>query len=122
MSKKEKTAYSAIQLLESKGYKNIKADLPDFEQPTKFIEKESEQAYAPDLTGQTLLGKDYFAIVDSKDRDENTVVSQWKLLSSIARLKNGKFFLLVTHGYNAYAQKILQSYDIEAHVLKLAIR
>lgn len=122
MSKKEKTAYSAIQLLESKGYKNIKADLPDFEQPTKFIEKESEQAYAPDLTAQTLLGKDYFEIVDSKDRNENKVISRWKLFSNIARLKNGKFFLLVTHGYNAYVQKILKAYDIEANVLKLANR
>ncbi len=122
MSKKEKAAYTAVQLLESKGYKNIKADLPDFEQPTKFIEKESEQAYAPDLTGQTLLGKDYFEIVDSKDKDENNVISRWKLFSNIARIKNGKFFLLVTHGYNAYVQKILKNYDIEANVLKLANR
>ncbi len=115
----EKTTYSAVRLLESKGYKNIKVNLPDYEQPTKFIEKETEESIMPDLTAQTLLGKDYFEIVDNKDKNKNKVISRWKLFANLAKIKNGKFFLLVTHGYNAYAQKMLKKYEIDANVLKL---
>lgn len=112
----------AVELLQSKGYKEIKADLPDFEHPTRFTEKNSDKTFAPDLTGETLMGKDYFKIVEGDKENRQDVVSKWKLFSNIAKLKNGRFFLLVPYGKKKYATELVKEHNIDAQMLKLEAR
>lgn len=112
----------AVELLQSKGYKEIKADLPDFEQPTRFTEKNSDKTFAPDLTGETLIGKDYFKIVEGDKQNTQEVVSKWKLFSNLARIKNGKFYLLVPYGKKKYTNELIKEHNIDAHLLTLDAR
>ncbi len=112
----------AVELLQKKGYKDIKADLPDFDQPTRFTEKTSEKTFAPDMTAETLMGKDYFKIVEGDKENTQEVVSKWKLFSNLAKLKNGKFFLLVPYGKKKYTTELVKEYNIDAHMLNLEAR
>lgn len=112
----------AVELLQKKGYKDIKVDLPDFDQPTRFTEKNSEKTFAPDLTAETLIGKDYFKIVEGNKENTQEVVSKWKLFSNLAKLKNGKFFLLVPYGKKKYATELVKEHNIDAQMLKLEAR
>lgn len=121
-TKLSKFTQKAVELLQSKGYKEIKVDLPDFEQPTRFTEKSSDKTFAPDLTGETLIGKDYFKIVEGDKENTQEVVSKWKLFSNLAKLKNGKFFLLVPYGKKKYATELVKEYNIDAQMLNLEAR
>ncbi len=112
----------AVELLKRKGYKDIKADLPDFDQPTRFTEKSSDKTFAPDLTGETLMGKDYFKIVEGDKENTQDVVSKWKLFANLAKLKNGKFFLLVPYGKKKYTTELVREHNIEAQMMKLEAR
>lgn len=110
----------AITLLESKGYDQIKANHPNYEQPGKFIQQSTDEEIVPDLTAKTLLGKDYFKVVEGDKEHEQSVVSKWKLFSNIAQLKNGKFFLLVPYGKKKYTQELVSRYNIQANLLSLS--
>ncbi len=118
-SKQSDYLEKAIELLESKGYDNIKADHPDYELPGKFIRKQTEEEVMPDLTGKTTLGKDYFKIVEGDKHNEQQVVSKWKLFSNLAKMKSGKFFLIVPYGKKKYTTELIKKYNIEADMLKL---
>lgn len=121
-SKQFQFTKKAVELLQKKGYKDIKADLPDFDQPTRFTEKNSDKTFAPDLTAETLMGKDYFKIVEGDKENMQEVVSKWKLFSSMAKLKNGKFFLLVPYGKKKYTAELVKEHNIDAQLLKLEAR
>ena len=118
-SKQNDYLQKAIELLESKGYDNIKADHPDYEAPGKFIRKQTDEEIMPDLTGKTTLGKDYFKIVEGDKKNEQQVVSKWKLFSNLAKMKSGKFFLIVPYGKKKYTTELIKKYNIEADMLKL---
>lgn len=118
-SKQHDYLEKAIELLESKGYDSIKADHPDYELPGKFIRKQTDEEVMPDLTGKTTLGKDYFKIVEGDKNNEQQVVSKWKLFSNLAKMKSGKFFLIVPYGKKKYTTELIKKYNIEADMLKL---
>ncbi len=121
-SKFEKYLKSAVQLLESKGYDEIKAaELPDYEDPTGFTQTSKDKSIQPDLTARTTLGKHYFEIVDKKSDNKTQKASEWKLFSKLAKIKNGKFFLLVPHGKMSYTRRVLAKNNIEAELMKLQL-
>ena len=123
MSTEEKQSHfieKAITLLEKKGYDQIKANHPGYEQPGKFIQQGTNEEFMPDLTAITLLGKDYFKVVEGDKEHEQAVVSKWKLFSNIAQIKNGQFFLLVPYGKKKYTKELVDRYNIQANLLSLS--
>lgn len=118
-SKQNEYVEKAIELLEQKGYDHIKVDHPNYEAPSKFIQQQTEEEVAPDLTANTLLGKDYFQIVEGDKKNEQKVVSKWKLFSNLAKMKSGKFVLLVPYGKKKYTTELIKKYNIEADMMKL---
>ncbi len=118
-SKQTKYLKQAIQLLEKKGYSDIKAELPEYESPTSFTEKTSDKSYTPDLTGKKDAGKDYFQVVEGDKKNIQDVVSKWKLFSNLARIKNGNFYLLVPYGRKKYTTELIREHNIEAEMMKL---
>lgn len=109
----------AIQLLEKRGYSDIKAELPEYESPTSFTEKTSDKSYTPDLTGTKDAGKDYFQVVEGDKKNIQDVVSKWKLFSNLAKIKNGNFYLLVPYGKKKYTTELINEYNIDAEMMKL---
>ncbi|WKN29736.1 hypothetical protein PZB74_12235 [Porifericola rhodea] len=118
-SKQMKYLQQAVRLLEKKGYSDIKAELPDYESPTSFTEKNSDKSYTPDLTGEKDMGKDYFQVVEGDKKNIQDVVSKWKLFSNLAKIKNGQFYLLVPYGKKKYTTELMREYNIDAELMKL---
>jgi len=118
-SKQTKYLKQAIQLLEKRGYSDIKAELPEYESPTSFTEKTSDKSFTPDLTGTKDSGKDYFQVVEGDKKNIQDVVSKWKLFSNLAKIKNGSFYLLVPYGRKKYTTELVREYNIDAEMMKL---
>lgn len=123
VSKRVKLLSMAVEMLEQKGFKNIRVDLDEYERPAQLSKKGSEEKIAPDLTARVEGGsKFYFEIVtkEKKKGDEQDVVSKWKLLSTLADMRNGTFYLMVPRGTMRYTNQLIKDYDIQAEVLKMA--
>jgi hypothetical protein len=110
---------NAVDILKSKGFEHIQADVEEFERPAKLIKRGSDMVFTPDLTAEQNDGKCYFEIVRTAKRDKSQLIDKWSLLSAVAKHKNGHFFLLVPDGKMNYAQKILKEQKIEAEIIKM---
>ncbi|MCC5944005.1 MAG: hypothetical protein JJT94_03665 [Bernardetiaceae bacterium] len=115
---------AAVNLLESKGFKNLKVNIENIEtyqQPAMLRRKGSEEGFIPALTAKTEACKHYIEIVRRKAKQEKKrIINKWALLSTMAKLRNGKFILLVPHGTMSFTNRILEAYpNIEAEVIKL---
>lgn len=115
---------AAIKLLKSKGFKNLKVNIEDleiYEQPAMLRRKGSKEGFIPALTAQNDTRKHYIEIVRRKAKKEKQrIANKWALLSTMAKLRNGKFILLVSHGTMRFTNSLLDAYpSIDAEVIKL---
>lgn len=113
------TMYSALEVIKSRGFLNIKAIISDYESPSKITKKGTEKSFTPHITARTDQGKHYFEIVSKTKKDPEKLVDKWMLLSSLADLRNGTFFLVVPHGKLSFTKNILKQHSINADVLKV---
>lgn len=110
---------SAVNLLESNGFQEIHADLEDYPKPATLAQKNGEKEYTPDLTARSNSGKCYFEIVTKEKKGDDKVIGKWKLLSTLAKMKNGTFFLLVPRGMMRFCTETIKEYNIKADILKI---
>lgn len=101
-----------------RGFKDIRANIENFETPARLSREEKDNAFIPDITGVLNGRKSYFEVA-LKTEKIRQVVTKWKLLSTIARFKRGKFILLVPSGHYAFTNRLLKKYPIEAKVVKI---
>jgi hypothetical protein len=104
--------------LENRGYDSIKADHPDYESPSKFIQKGSDDPVIPDVTAQRNGSKYYFEIAQKTD-NQDSLVSKWKLLSTMAHIKKSQFKVFVPHGSMQFTRRILKANNIDAGVVSI---
>ena len=110
---------TALDTIKNKGFKNIRADHENYEKPAKLKLKGSDHEVVPDFTAKEENGKFYFEIVRKAKRDKKQVIDRWTLLSTLAGMRNGTFFLMVPHGKLTYTRKILEENQIEAEIIKI---
>lgn len=117
--KKEETLIKKAlnKVLALKGFEKIRANMEGFETPARLVRADSGDSYIPDITGLKNGTKSYFEIA-VKNPKKKATVSKWKLLSQLAKLRNGKFYLLVPRGNYAFVQRLMDKYPIEAQVVK----
>ncbi len=101
-----------------RGFKDIRANIEDFETPARLSRSEDDSAFIPDITGVINGRKSYFELVFKTDK-LRAMVTKWKLLSKIAAFKRGKLFLIVPRGNYAFTDRILKKYRIQAKILKV---
>lgn len=108
------------EVVTPRGYKEIKANLDDYDTPSRLSRKSSdgEEAFIPDVTGILNGRKSYFEVAMKTDKIRQ-VVTKWKLLSNVARFKRGKLVLIVPRGHFAFTNRILNKYPIQADVVKM---
>lgn len=114
-----KLVYSAVDVVKSRGFEKIKARIAEFENPSKLTQRGTKKSFIPDITAVTQQGKSYFEIVSKSKKDPEFLADKWMLLSSMAQIKNGTFFLMVPHGKYSFTNKILSDYSINAHIIKI---
>ena len=101
-----------------KGFKMIRANIDNFDAPSKLNRKGDNDYFVPDITGILNGRKSYFEVAMKTDKIRH-LVTKWKLLSNMARFKEGKLFLLVPKGHLAFTNKIIKDYAISAEVIKI---
>ena len=107
-----------VEYLEKNGFTDIKADLPEFEQPRKVWWKGKEQeAHVPDATA--IDASDVWHIFEIETEDTVSIEhseSQWKLFSAYANNNNGKFVVIVPTGSKVEAESQIERLRISAEV------
>ncbi len=110
-----------VQHLEKRGYQHIKADLDEYETPSKLTRKGSKESFIPNLTASKDDGsKYYFEIVTKDKQNQDKLISKWSMLSVFAEMRDGKLFLVVPNGKLRYTNRLLKENEqINADILQL---
>lgn len=117
--KYETTMKKVIERLKSSGYTEIKADYEDLESPAKLVSKKNDEVYIPDATAKNKLGNKAYFEVGRKISASEKLVNKWKLLETLASIKNGVFQIFVPHGSMKFTQEIITKYHINADLVKI---
>lgn len=116
----EKKEYieKAVEYAKSKGFKDFKANLDDYETPKSFTSVSADKEIFPDFTARRRGKRHYFDIALKTD-DVQSLVTKWKLLQQLAEIKNSKLILFAPRGHKAFAERLTKQYKITADVLAL---
>jgi len=103
----------AIDWAKKRGLSNIRANWVNFDPPSAFRRKKSDQPIVPDITGRKAGGHGkWYVEIALKTENKKRLISKWKLLSTLAAMRGGKLFLLAPHGHKAFAERILNTYEL----------
>ncbi|MDW7695506.1 hypothetical protein R9C00_27035 [Flammeovirgaceae bacterium SG7u.111] len=109
-----------ISYLEKKGFTEIKADIEEYERPTRLLRKNSDDIFIPNITASKSNSKHYFEIVPKGKDTDGKMVSKLTTLSALAGMKGGKLCLIVPNGKLRYTNQLLEdNRQIEAEVLPM---
>ncbi|RMF25859.1 MAG: hypothetical protein D6765_09810 [Bacteroidetes bacterium] len=99
-----------------RGFHNIRTAIDKDKQTHRLLRRNDKEPFLPDLTAQ-LNGRKYYFELALKSKAVRRVVSKWKLLAKMARLRGGKLYLLAPYGHRAFTERILNTHRIEAKVV-----
>ncbi|MFK7907303.1 MAG: hypothetical protein AB8B69_19350 [Chitinophagales bacterium] len=120
--KSEEMYQQAVDIITRRGFKDIKANSEELglEVPTGYVQQEEgkEDTYIPDLTALFLGRKSYFEI-SLKTTNTRRLVNKWKLMSKLAEIRDGNFFLLAPKGHLRFTNQLVEAHSIKAEVIKL---
>ena len=108
---KDKLYVKAVRWAEKKGFKQIKANIDDYETPQSFYKPSMDVTVTPDLTGEKMGNKSYIEIA-LKGENKSGMISKWKLLGTLASRKGGKLYLLASRGHKSFAEQIVQKHNL----------
>ena len=114
-------AEQVINYAEESGYQDIKADFTGYETPAPLRMVNSDTTLTPDFTATRNGNKYYFELVvkNGEKKAQTTLVSKWKALETIAKMKGGSLELFVPHGSYKFANELVKNYSIDANLNKL---
>ena len=115
---KDNYFHRAVRWVKKRGFTNIKANYEDYPSPTVFTKPNDDKPFIPDITAKRFDNKHYVEIGLKTDNVRRRV-SKWKLLSSLAKMKGGKLYLLTPRGHKAFVQRIIDKYNLKAKVVYL---
>ncbi|UII25479.1 hypothetical protein LVD15_19540 [Fulvivirga maritima] len=121
---REKTGYQeklemAVEKVENLGFDNIRADLPEFDTPAKLVNQNNNDVFIPDITAKSKSGKKAYFELSKKVKDTQKLVNKWKLLSTMATIKEGAFQIFVPHGSMKFTKDLVTKYNIAAELIKI---
>ena len=115
----ESTLEKMIQKVEQSGFKEIKADFADYEPPAKLVSKQNDDIYIPDATAENSLGRKAYFEISRKIKETEKLVNKWKVLETLANIKNGVFQIFVPHGSMKFTRELVNKYNINAELVKI---
>ena len=108
---KDQLYSKAVQWAERKGFKKIKANVDEYENPQSFYKPSTDKTVIPDVTGMKMGTKSYIEIALKTD-NKKAMISKWKLLGTLAARKGGKLYLLAARGHKSFAERIVQKHNL----------
>ena len=110
---------NAIEKIEKLGYSNVKvAALEEYETPQGFNRAKDDETFIPDITATIRGRKDYFDVALKTNKDRR-LVTKWRLMDTIARMRNRKFTLLVPRGSYRFASDLVKQYSINPKLVRI---
>ena len=107
------------KILATRTFDKLKANIDGHEPPAKLAKTSGGGGvFIPDIIGIKDGQKFYYELAIKNDRIQDTV-NKWKLLSQLADLRSGKFYLLVPKGNMAFVRRLLSKYSLRAHIVKM---
>lgn len=103
------------------GFDDIKANIPEDETcvpPIAYGRKDGEEAFVPDVTGESVHGMSYFEVVMKTD-PMNHLISKLKLISVLAARRGGKLYLMAPKGHFQFARDVAQENQIIVELIRL---
>ncbi len=113
--KEKKQSYfkKALAWAKRRHLSNIKANYGEFDSPARYSKEGEEKPYIPDLTGKGYrTGTKYYIEIALKTKNKKRSASKWKLLDTLASIKDGKFYLLAPRGHKAFVKRMLKKYQL----------
>lgn len=110
-----------IKYAKKSGFEDIKADFSGYQNPASINMVGRKIKFTPDFSAKKGKRKFYFelAVKNSNEEKQRILISKWKALEQIAKMKGGKLSLFVPHGSYKYATDLLGENNIEATLKKL---
>ncbi len=115
---KESFIDEMLHWVKTHSYSKIRANQEGFEAPTSYRQPEEDDVFVPDITAVKLGTKNYFELALKTDDPERTI-RKWKLLSTIAEMKNGTLYLFAPRGHKAFTSKIVEKRNLNAKVISI---
>lgn len=113
------TLSKVIKNIERQGYTDIRADIDSYEAPARLVSRTKDDEYIPDATAVNHYGDKYYFEISRRTKEPNKLVNKWKLLDTVARIKNGALKIFVPHGSMKFTQEIVKKHNIEAELVKI---
>ena len=108
----------AIVKLVETGHEQIKADTTEWESPAKMVNTSSGVEFTPDITAR-MHGAKVYAEIAHKTEDERKLVTKWRLLETVARMKKGAFKIFVPRGHLKFTRDLLSRHNMEPELIKM---
>jgi len=115
----DNTLEKVIEQVERSGFSEIKAEFKDLEKPAALRSQKDDLSYIPDATGVNSLGRKAYFEIGRKVKDTEKLASKWKLLETLANIKEGVFKIFVPHGSMKFTKEIVEKYHINAEIVKI---
>ena len=109
----------AIEWVQNKTNKSIRANYQGFEKPKSFINRSTQEEICPDITYTTSNGVKHYTEIALKKENARKLVTRWKLLSLLAAKKHGKLHLLAPRGHKMFTKRLINKYNINAAIYSL---
>jgi hypothetical protein len=110
---------SALKWVRRKAHLSIKANFDGYDSPKAFTNSRTKNKVCPDISFVGPRGSKNFTEIALKQDDHQRLVSRWKLLSTLASIKNGTLYILAPRGHRSFAERLVDSYSIKAKVYSL---
>jgi hypothetical protein len=115
----EDTLEKVIENVQKSGFSEIKAEYKDLKPPAKLVSQNNDDVYIPDVTAINRIGNKAYFEISRKIKETEKLVNKWKVLDTLAKIKNGVFQIFVPHGSMKFTRELVNKYNIEAELIKI---
>ncbi|MEZ5002918.1 MAG: hypothetical protein R2730_07760 [Chitinophagales bacterium] len=109
----------ALQWVNKRKVESVKANYEGYESPKSYTNQRTNETVCPDISFVDERGvKNYVEVAVKSDSIRKTV-TKWKLLSTLAGLKNGNLYLLAVRGSKSFVKSEVEKCDLSAKIYSL---
>lgn len=112
------TLQEAVQYLEHRDFKNIKADIEGYETPKSYVKSGGEVKITPDITAERAGIKHYFD-VSLKSEKPKLLKTKWRFMEVLSRMKKAKFKIITTKGHYSFTNRMLEDLNLQKSMIKI---
>ena len=109
----DRLAEKVARTLLERGYKDVRADVPDFTDPKRIIWASTGEGYIPDVTGCKDCLRIFEVETSGSIEDEHTA-DKWKLFDSYAEVNSAMFYVV-------FPKESLKTVKIKSQELNLTV-